>query len=605
MITSGASSLPGPGGDEIGSGLPDLSRFRVALRPAELPLPHPGSVHEAAHRASDLLHAEHPRQARRLVEEFRRATAAPADRFHLLRTALHVALLSADPSQLRDGTADLVSLLHRQGCSEQAAATLTVLLEQDPAAQGTTAQRTRAVGAAERQRAGLEPTPTSRGRRRGQAPQASAEMLVVMRALTRSSLLGPHAAATDPRRDAARLRAALSVLPEVRERMLVDPERELRLRLAQALEGAGDLAGATTAALDLLELIELAEVDADGPLGDPARALIGAHAVLARTLGIEHPLQAVHHALEALEALHEIEDPPLRVGLITALLRALMAAGATTHASFTAGRLLSLQRTLGREVLRVEPLLAVASQRIQAERYEAAWVPLDQARTIAREQRDQHGQLEAARLAASIHERRGDQTASLRELRTLAVAARRLADDLSTPAAARSELIRTELEANALVLRRALDLERLEPVVTAARSIERRTRPDGGRPVLPPELLWDHRVDARVGLFIATGDALARGVTGVEEQDCEQRRREAMQAIDEMPPGHDARARYWATYLDDRHAHLLAARGEPVQAGRAARRAREGWAQLGRGEDVARLDALQEQLAQQEQLTGE
>lgn len=594
MIISGASSLPGPGGDEVRSDLPDLSRFRVALRPAELPLPHPGDVHEAAHRASDLLHAEHPRQARRLVEEFRRAPAAPTDRFHLLRTALHGALLSGDSSQLRDDTADLVSLLRRQGCSEQAAATLIVLLEHEPAAQGT-----RLRGTAARSRSVLETAPTSRGRRRGQAPQASAEMLVVMRALTRSSLPGPRGAPTDPRRDAARLRAALSVLPQVRERMLVDPERELRLYLAQSLEGAGDLTGATTAALDLLELIELAEVDADGPLGDPARTLIGAHAVLARTLGIEHPLQAVHHALEALEALHEIEDPPLRVGLITALLRALMAAGVTTHASFTAGRLLSLQRTLGREALRVEPLLAVATQRIQAERYDAAWVPLEQARAIAREQRDQHGLLEAARLAASIHERRGDQVASLRELRTLAIAARRLADDLGTPAAARSELIRTELEASALVLRRALDLERLEPVIASARSIERRTRPTGGRPVLPPELLWDHRVDARVGLFIATGDALARGVTGVEEQDCELRRREAMQAIDEMPPGHDARARYWATYLDDRHAHLLAARGERVQARRAARRAREGWAQLGRGEDVTRLDALQEQLAEE------
>ena len=115
--------------------------------------------------------------------------------------------------------------------------------------------------------------------------------------------------------------------------------------------------------------------------------------------------------------------------------------------------------------------------------------------------------------------------------------------------------------------------------------------------MLPAELLWDHRVDARVGLFIATGDALAHGVAGIGEQDCERLRREAMQAIDEMPPGHDARARYWATYLDDRHAHLLAARGEQIPARRAARRAREGWAQLGRDEDVARIDALQEQLA--------
>ena len=300
----------------------------------------------------------------------------------------------------------------------------------------------------------------------------------------------------------------------------------------------------------------------------------------------------MHHALEALEALHEIEDPPLRIGLITALLQALMAAGAIRHASFTAGRLASLQRSLGPDSLRIAPLLAVAAQRVQAERYDAAQVPLEQARAIAREQRDHEALMEASRLAASIHERRGDHAASLLELRQLASHARWLADDLATPAAAQGELIRTELEANALMLRRALDLGRLDPVAAAVRAIERRTRADGGAP-LPAELLWDHRVDARVGLFIATGDALARGVAGVDAEDCEDRRREAMQAIDEMPAGHDDRARYWAAYLDDRHAHLLAARGQSAgRARRAARRARAGWEHLGRDEDAARGRAL-------------
>ncbi|MGO1481788.1 MAG: hypothetical protein ACTHWF_11770 [Brachybacterium sp.] len=583
MITSGASSLPGPDSDLAASGLPDLGRLRIALRPAELPLPHPRSVLEAAHRVSDLIHAEHLREARALAEEFREVRAAPAERFHLLRTALRGALVTSDPARVQRDTADLVSLLHRQRFTEQAAATLAVLLERGPSERGAPA---RARGALEKPGA---------GRRRGQSPQASPEMLVVVRALERSALAGPRGAVADPRRDAARLRAALAALPGVREKLLVDPERELRVRLAQALEGAGDTAGATTAALDLLELIEDQETAAGGPLGDPARTAIAAHAVLARTLLREHPLHAVHHALEALEMLHEIEDPPLRIGLITALLQALMAASATSHASFTAGRLASLQRTLGRDSLRIAPLLAVAAQRVQAERYDAAQVPLEQARAIAREQRDHHALLEASRLAASIHERRGDHAASLLELRQLASHARSLADDLETPTSALGELIRTELEANALMMRRALDLGRLDPVAAAVRAIERRTRAEGGSP-LPVELLWDHQVDARVGLFVATGDALARGVAGVDEETCELRRREAMQAIDEMPPGHDARARYWATYLDDRHAHLLAARGARGGARRAARRAREGWAHLGRDEDVARIAALQETL---------
>src|SRR5699024_2097524 len=192
----------------------------------------------------------------------------------------------------------------------------------------------------------------------------------------------------------------------------------------------------------------------------------------------------------ALEAMPEIEDPPLRIGLITALLQALMAVGATAHATFTAGRLLSLQRTLGREELRIAPLLAVTAQRLQAERLDAAWVPLEQARALAREHRDHRSLLEAARLAASLHERAGDHAASLGELQRLAAAARWLVDDLDTPREERSERLRTELSANALAMRRALDLGRPGAVHVAAREIERRTRPDSGWD-LPPELLWD------------------------------------------------------------------------------------------------------------------
>src|SRR5699024_6503249 len=203
---------------------------------------------------------------------------------------------------------------------------------------------------------------------------------------------------------------------------------------------------------------------AGDPAGDPSRLATAAHAVLARTLRTERPLHAVHHALTALEAMPEIEDPPLRIGLITALLQALMAVGATAHATFTAGRLLSLQRTLGREELRIAPLLAVAAQRLQAERPDAAWVPLEQARTLAAAHRDRRALLEIARLAASLHERTGETASSLRELRILAHQARPLAHDLATPAAAQRELIRTELEAHALAMRRALDLGRTDAV---------------------------------------------------------------------------------------------------------------------------------------------
>jgi hypothetical protein len=545
-MTSGAASLPVPGDDRTGRDLPGPEVLRVALRPASLPLAHPRDVAQAASRVSDLISAGRLREARALAAEFRRRTGRPADRAALLRAALRGALRAKDAAQVESDAADLVSLLHRSGCTEQAAAVVQVLLERGPIAEA----------------------PPHGGRRRGEAARASAPMLAVVRALVQSSLPGPagdEGGTVDPRRAVARLRAALAVLPEVREHLLVDPERELRLRLAQALEAVGDTAGATSLALDVLELSELRAAEGGVP--------------------------AVHHALEALGALEEVDDPPLRVGLITSLLQALMAAGATDLAGFAAGRLLSLQRTLPGDEQRIGPLLAVAAQRLQAERYDAAWVPLEQARALAREHRDHRSLLEAARLAASIHERTGDGAASLGELQRLAAAARWLVDDLATPRAERSELLRTELNANALAMRRALDLGRSGAVHVAAREIERRTRPDSAGD-LPPELLWDHLVDARVGVLVAVGDALAREAEGADATVYETRRREALEAIGRMPEGHDARARYWAAYLDDRHAELLARRGETAAARRAARRARSAYAALGREEDAERVAAL-------------
>ena len=95
-----------------------------------------------------------------------------------------------------------------------------------------------------------------------------------------------------------------------------------------------------------------------------------------------------------------------------------------------------------------------------------------------------------------------------------------------------------------------------------------------------------------MGALIAVGDALARGAEGVDAAGYETRRREALEAIGRMPEGHDARARYWAAYLDDRHAELLARRGETSAARRAARRARDAYAALGRDEDADRMAGL-------------
>nr|WP_245349488.1 hypothetical protein [Brachybacterium fresconis] len=574
--------------------MPNLEALRVALRPPGVPLPTPRDVLEAAHRVSDLVHAERYREARALAAAFRGTPAPSADRLALLRAVRHGAVLTDDAEQLERTATDIVSVLHRGGHREQAAATVTVLLERG-AWHGRPASWTRDDSATSAASGGDRALGPRRGRRRGEQVTASPELLVVVRALEQTTLPGADGArggTVDPRRAVARLRSALSALPAVRQQILGDPETALRLHLAQALEATGDPEGATTQALDVLDTIAQQEADTPQLRRDPQRTATAAHAVLARTLALTHPLEAAHHALEALGALAEVDDPPLRVGLITQLLQALMAAGATEQASFTSGRLASLQRTLQRETLRIGPLLAVAAQRMHAERYEAAWAPLERARRIAREHRDHRSALEASRLAASIHERTADHPAALTELRRLAHEARWLADDLATPAPERAEMVATQLSAHALALRRALDLGRTANVREAAAAIERRARPEGGRPLLPAEQLWDHRVDARVGLFIAIGEALRREEEGVDAAAYEQHRREAMQLIGQVPAGHDERALSWAAYVDDRHAQMLADRGETRSARRAARRARDGWARLGRDEDVERAEAL-------------
>ena len=620
MIPSGAASLPDPAGDPSGPELPDLRRLRAALRPAELPLSPPRTVAEAADRISDLVHAERLADAWDLARTFRDRPAAPADRGALLLAILHAGVLSGRQRELSRDAAALVSLLHRSGHPGQAAATAAILLDRglleahsDPTAEcRPRADGTAGADGADRAGAdravadgdGRDAPHPPRGRRRGSAVQASPAMRAVVGALSLSLPRGPHAAdgATAgssrdaaPQRAVPRLRRALQLLPEVRSELLADPEPALRLHLAQALEALGDAPGATTAALDVLDLLEqhaAAEPAADGPAPlESRRAVTAAHAVLSRTLLTEQPRHAVHHALEALLSLREVDDPPLRSSLITSLLQALMAVDATRLATVTADRLASLQHTLPRDGLRTAPLLAVTAQRVRAERYEAAWEPLERARSIGRDQRDHRTLMEAARLAASIHERRAAHPEALRELRRLAAEARRLADDLATPAADRPELLRTELSAQAMILRRALDLGQLDTVITAVRAIERRARPDAGLP-LPAELLWDHLVDARVGLFIATGDALAREVLGVDASAQEQRRDEALEAIEQVPPGHEPRALSWRAYLEDRGADLLARQGQTEQAHRVAVRARQGWLELGRDQDAARVDRL-------------
>lgn len=606
MTARGAASIPSWEAGSAQATPPTLEALRVALRPPELPLPTPRSVREAAHRVTDLVHAEQLAEARRLADRFLATPAPLPDRLALHRARLEAAAIMDDPEQLREVAFDLVGVLREAGCAEQAEATVRVLIERGSGrARGSAGAGRARIEAFGTESSGAE-RPAGSGRRRGDAVAVSPSLTAVVRGLELTSLAaaaGEGSVAADPRRAQRVLRAALHALPAVRDQVHGDPEPLLRLRLAQALEGSGRREEATTQALDVLELLErdlewsVWQEPSPAPAdGDAQRLATAAHAILARTLSQVEPMLAVQHAMAALAVLPEVDDPPLRVGLITDLLDALMHAGFETHASFVAGRLLSLQRTLRRDGLRTRPLLAVAAQRIRAQRYEAAQVPLEQARRIAREQRDRRASLTAARLAAVMAEQTGDAAGSLAALRQVAADARWIAGDLVTPTQEQGPLIRTELDALALVMRRAMDQRRWSIALAAAEQIERRTLREEQRPPLTPELLWDQRVDAVVGRFIIVATRRAEGEQAVTDAEYRTARAAAFQAIDEVPAGHEARARYWATYVDDRHAAFMAERGQVGAALRAARSAREGWRLLERAEDAERMASLTEQL---------
>ncbi|WP_156954076.1 hypothetical protein [Brachybacterium phenoliresistens] len=595
-------TAPPPVPDETGPGLaddpariPSLAEVRTALRSPDIPLPAPRSVPEAAHRVRDLIHAERFFEARYIADSFAEVPAPAAERASLLQARIAALAASGLVDQWADAAAELVGLLRRSGHPAHAAAAASVVAEALAAAPHRGAARRGRPGeggsgpAAAADAGAPGRSPARGGRRRGEAPVASEDLLRVVRALE----IVPLGEQADPAREARDLRRSLESLPRVQDQLLGDPvvvEMTLRMRSAQALEGMGDRAGATRQALDVLELAQTGAVEGRTLL-DPQRAETAAHAVLARTLAGPSPLEAVRHALAALRSLRRVDDPVLRIGIITDLLRALMRAELADHAGFVSGRLAALQRGIQRDAHRVQPLLAVATQRIVAQRFEAAAIPVAEVRRIAQEGRDRRAAMEASRLSARIHQLTGDAEGAMAELRRMAADARWLADDLDTSGADRARLIQEEIQAQALVLRHAVDLGERRVADAAAAAMERRTRPGAAPEELPAPLMWDYRVDARVGRVIAAGVGLARGDEDVTEALYEERRREAIRVIGEVPAGHEERARYWAAYLDDRHATMLASRGEAERALRAARRALAGWEHLGRTDDAARLRA--------------
>jgi hypothetical protein len=610
-----------------------MARLREALRGPETPLPPPRDVRGAAVRVRDLVHAERFAEALYIAERFRAVPAAPAERLELLRAQLAASLAAHDrlagegPLSRKDLLAlqelvrDLVQTIEDAGAPEQASATLEVLgAHLRGVADGPSDRRAPASAApsdsSAQVRTSARATAHGRHRSRRDEDEIPPGLLAVVGCLEL-----PRPTAVDVEQRA--LREALVALPELQVTLVDDPGPLLAVRYAQDLEAIGWLPEATRLALDVLDEVSRLEAR-EGGFADAARVVVSAHAVLARTLLEENPLAAVGHALAALEGLREVEDPPLRVGLITELLRALVRCDLQDQATFTASRLASLARTLPHEEQRVEPLLVVGAQRVAARRYDGALVALREVQSLSEQLRDRRSRLEATRLLARLHHEQGQGLEALGQLRLAAADARWVADDLFTPLAERPRFIRAELDAEALVLRHALDLGRAEDAAAASREVVRRVRSERGTGSLPDALLWDHEADARIGAMIAEGlraaaelradgearadgaaaddragtpgrtrgpggAAASRGADAKSRTPYEKARREAMAVLERVPEGHEARASYWGAYLEDRHAAMLAARGERARALRAAGRAERAWRQLGREDEAVRI----------------
>ncbi|PWH06156.1 hypothetical protein DEO23_10160 [Brachybacterium endophyticum] len=631
---AGTAALPqstGPGG-----AIPSLAQLREALRGPESPLPAPRTADEAAARVRDRTASGDLSGALRVARVFAALPGTDEARRELLRARLAAHRAANDDGSARALARELVTSIDRAGSPLQARASAEVFAEHlRPAPDGSDEERQAPSASG------------ARGRRRAEQTAIPEGLLAIVRCvelprpshlsrISDPSGISHPSRAAESRQELTRLQEALQALPAHTQDLVDTPGPLLGVRLGQCLEAAGREDDALRLCRDVLD--EVAHLQArEGGFVDAARVVMTAHAVLARVLASRDPIAAVGHSLTALDGMHEVEDLSLRVRLITDLLRALVMSDLQDQASFAAGRLASFARTLPSAEQKVEPLLAVGAQRVAARRYDAAEVVLGEARRASTEAGDRRGRLEATRLLARSHHEQGHGREALAHLRRTAADARWVADDLLTPTLERPLYVRTELDAEALALRHALDLATPVEAAAAARAIVRRVRIEDRAGTMPAPLLWDHGVDARIGALIAEGIRLAEATTGptftgptptgptpagqaptaptrtgptptgptdawaasaaasapvdpsgVERY--EQLFREAGRALEQVPHGHEDRARYWGAYLEDRHAHMLAARGEFAAATSAGRQALRAWQQLGRDEEAAGLD---------------
>lgn len=584
----------------LGAGLIDAAEvvtqeeLRDALRPPDLPLPFPATVLEAAHRVIDLTSQGRLRAALAISESYAHEPAPLTERVELMRA--HAAALRADrrADEARAVLREMVSLMAGAGYRDHALAIVVLHRLARPSA---------GHGSASSSRGG--------GRRRLVPPASLSEVevdeavLTVVRGLAHpvpSARSHPDACVLEA--EEGRMLSALHAFPEAGERILGAPEPLLRLRLAQVLQLQERHEEAVEQALIVLG--DLEERERHEGEGDVERSGTAAHAILAASLRDEDPRAAAGHAVTALRAMHDVDDPVRRVDLICELVQDLVLGDLPGHAAYATRRLSSLMRTLPDPSLRVQPLHVIAAERIAAGRPEQAREPLAEAARQARSGRDHRSLLRIHRLAAEGLRREGKAHEALESLRRAAAEARYLSDDLGAGADDRETFLRAELGLRADALRLALGAERPKDAAVEAHEILWRLDRTGGLSVLPREELWEHEVDARVGAMIAAAlQESLRPADQVPSKRVAQRARarraelrdEARRAIAAAPTGVEDRRRYWEVYLEDRDAAMLELLGDRAGALRAAERARDGWAELGEDEHRARVEQQIERLA--------
>lgn len=582
MSSPGAASTSGGGPADPSEPVPHadlMARVRDALRPANLPLPYPWSVLEAAHRIRDLGTQRRFREAGVLADAFAVEPADLADRVELLQAYAHVRALAGDDAGSARVLREMVGLLDGAGHPHHARALVVVLdLPGRPAAPSRGAR--------------------THGRRRAD-PLAAVDceevddaVLVVVEGLVHG-IPDPGAPGVleswQLEREEGRILSAIEALGEARAELAGDPEPVLRLRLAKVLELEGRIEEASEQAGHVLDWF--AERGRQADPTDVGRSAGAARAILARTLREADPRLAAEHAMTALRGLREVDEPTLRARLAADLVLDLVAAGFGPEAAYASRRLASLLQAVPRESDRVRPLLVVAAQRVQAGREDDALAPLAQARRIARQEHDHLSAVRAEQLLGQAHRRAGRTDEAITALRAAAREARWLSDDLLATDEVRGRYLVAELEARAVVQRLALDAGRHADADAEGGEIIRRAERTVGHGIIPDADLWDHVVDAVIGRMIATGLGLAAGAEGVDRAMYARRRREARRLIDAVPDGHEERARFWSVYLTDRDAAMLDAQGRCEEALNSAVRALDGWRRLGEDAHLERMAA--------------